>query len=189
MFTPTTFNQNNMPNTFVVSDVWFNRIFSDDKNLSVVDNNENIIDAWNSVVRKEDKVYVLGGLGICDLFHILIRLNGEIHILNNYFNSDEKTFMNELKDAIQRSSDVEIKEKFCFEDNQIVILNELDSVLSYLPLQDWPGKKTGTFCFHGLNTDIDLKEHNITCVAMQWDYKPMNISEIINNIASVSNKL
>ena len=151
-----------MSKIFVISDTWFNRLLVDDPNENVVDNNEHIIQNWNETVKKNDKVYVLGGFGIGDLFHILVRLNGEIHFLDNYFNEEEKGFINELKKCVNQSGDIDFKDKIYFENSQVIVLNKLDAVLSYFPLSDWSGKQTGTYCFHGLNDELDIEEHNIS---------------------------
>jgi calcineurin-like phosphoesterase family protein len=177
-----------MPNIFVVSDTWFNRLREDDQNITVVNNNEFIITNWNEAIGKDDKVYVLGGFGIGDLYHILVRLNGEIHFLNNYFNDDEKSFIKEMKDATEKSSDSNFKNRIFFENNQIEVIKDMDAVLSYLPLEDWPGKNTGTYCFHGLTNKMDLEGHNISCTGEQWDYMPISISEVQDNIQSFTTK-
>lgn len=136
-----------MSKTFVISDTWFNRLLVDDPSVNVVDNNNHIIQNWNETVKKNDKVYVLGGFGIGDLFHILVRLNGEIHFLDNYFNEEEKGFINELKKCVNQSSDIDFKDKIYFESSQIIVLNKSDAVLSYFPLSDWLGKQTGNILF------------------------------------------
>lgn len=178
-----------MPSIFAISDTWFNRLLEDDPNANVVDNNEHIIQCWNEKVNKDDKVYVLGGFGIGDLYHILVRLNGEIHFLANYFNDDEKNFLNTMKEAVEKCSDPEFKSRIFFEYKQITTINELDVVLTYLPLADWPGKSTGTYCFHGLNHTIDIEEHNITCVASEWEFAPVKISDVQQNIETFKNRL
>ena len=122
-----------MPRTFVTSDTWFNRLLEDDPNLNIVDNNERIIENWNDTVGRDDEVYVLGGFGIADLYQVLVRLNGKIHFLNNYFNDDEKGIISDMKKCIISSSDPEFKTRIIFEPNQIVVLNKLDVVLSYFP--------------------------------------------------------
>ena len=178
-----------MPKIFAISDTWFNRLLDNDKNLNVVDNNNNIINNWNDLVDKNDIVYVLGGFGIADMYHILVQLNGKIHFLSSYFNNDEIESMSMLKASVEKSCDIELKERIHFDNKQIVVLNELDAVLSYFPLQDWPGKSTGTYCFHGLNNNMDINEHNITCVAENWDFNPVNIKEIQENILTFNNKI
>lgn len=178
-----------MPSIFAISDTWFNRLLVDDPNENVIDNNDHIINCWNETVNKDDIVYVLGGFGIGDLYHILVRLNGEIHFLNNYFNDDEKNFIINMKDAVEKCSDPEFKKKIYFENKQIMTVNELDSVLTYLPLSDWPGKSTGTYCFHGLDDMMDIEEHNISCEAKEWKFLPVNISNVQKNIETFKDNL
>ena len=178
-----------MPSIFAISDTWFNRLREDDPNVNVVDNNDHIVQCWNETVKKDDKVYVLGGFGIGDLYHILVRLNGEIHFLANYFNDDEKNFLNAMHEAVEKCSDPEFKNRIFFEYKQITTINELDAVLTYLPLSDWPGKSTGTYCFHGLNDTMDIEGHNITCVATEWEFSPVNISDVQKNIETFKNRL
>lgn len=178
-----------MSKIFVISDTWFNRLLVDDPNENVVDNNEHIIQNWNETVKKNDKVYVLGGFGIGDLFHILVRLNGEIHFLDNYFNEEEKGFINELKKCVNQSSDIDFKDKIYFENSQVIVLNKLDAVLSYFPLSDWSGKQTGTYCFHGLNDELGIEEHNISCLGSKWDFVPVCINDVKRNISSFMENL
>ena len=124
-----------MSNIFVISDTWFNRLIEDDPHENVVDRNEQIIQAWNSTIKKNDIVYVLGGFGIGDLYHIVIRLNGKIHFLNNCFNTDEKEFIKNMKESIDMSTDSTIRDRIIFDSNQIVVLSNLDSILSYFHLR------------------------------------------------------
>lgn len=178
-----------MPNIFVVSDTWFNRLLTDDPNRSVIDNNDAIVNTWNKIVGKNDDVYVLGGFGIGDLYCILVRLNGKIHFLDNYFNDDEKTFIGTMKECIECSSDQDFKNRIVFEGKQILVLKEKDAVLSYFPLADWSGRQTGTYCFHGLNNDIDISEHYISCVSKRWENVPVNIDEVKKNIDSINKEV
>lgn len=178
-----------MPNTFIISDTWFNRLLEDNHDLNIIDNNDYIIGNWNSVVKKTDVVYVLGGFGIGDLYHIIVRLNGEIHFLNNYFNDDEKYFMVRMKEAIEKSSDIEFKNKIFFDDSQVIILKDLDSILSYFPLESWTGKSSGTYCFHGLTDTTNLLDHNISCVSKKWEGIPVNVDDVQKNIELFDNEI
>lgn len=173
-----------MQNIFVISDTWFNRLLQDDQNLTVVANNDNIISTWNEHVTKDDVVYVLGGFGIGDLYHILTRLNGEIHFLDNYYSKDERSFMEDMKNAVNHCGDADFQSRIIFEDRQIMVLPEYDAILSYFPLLDWSGKFTGTYCFHGLTGEMCLMEHDISCIAKLWDYIPMNIKSVQGTIVS-----
>lgn len=175
-----------MPSIFAISDTWFNRLLDDDPNENIIDNNDHMIQVWNETVSPGDKVYVLGGFGIGDLYYIITRLNGEIHFLDNYFNKDEKSFISNMKDAVNRSGDAIFKKKNIFERNQILVLPELDVVFSYFPLETWPGKSTGTYCFHGLTESTNLVGHNISCVAKKWEHAPINITNIKEKIGKFS---
>lgn len=171
-----------MPNIFVVSDTWFNRLLDDEPNSNIVENNDKIINTWNKKIGKNDDVYVLGGFGIGDLYCIVARLNGRIHFLDNYFNDDEKEFMDIMRECLEYSSDQELKNRIVFEGKQILVLKDKDAVLSYFPLADWSGRKTGTYCYHGLNNDIDIGEHYISCVSKRWEHIPVNIDAVKKNI-------
>lgn len=166
-----------MVNVFVVSDTWFNRLLTDDKDTNVIEKNNRIIESWNEVVDLNDTVYVLGGFGISDLYNIVVRLNGRICFLDNYFNADEKKFITDMMTAVEKSGDDGLKRRITFESKQILSVDIYDSVFSYYPLSDWGGKKSGTYLFHGLNDNIEMKEHNFSCVYNHWN-KPVNIFEI-----------
>ena len=88
-----------------------------------------------------------------------------------------------MKEFIDMSTDSTIRDRIIFDSNQIVVLSNLDSILSYFPLEDWGGKSTGTYCFHGLNEKTNLLEHNISCVAKKWEYIPVNIIDVQKNIS------
>lgn len=167
-------------NIFVISDIWFNRPIQQD--VDVLTHNENIIKTWNKYVKNEDDVYILGGLGISDLYSNVIKLNGTIHILDNYYVDDEKYFIDTLKDCVNNSINEIIKNKIIFEDKQIVVLNDYDIVLSYFPLSTWIGKKSGTICLHGLTSDTSFQDGNISCFAMKNNFRPINIINIKEKI-------
>ena len=160
-------------NIFVVSDTWFNRPVGDKSNMDVFEFNNELIQIWNKTIRKSDTVYVLGGFGISELFHIVAQLNGNIHFLNNYYINDEKEFFETLKYCVNNTMDSKLKKRIIFEDNQIITLNDEDAILSYFPLNDWYGKDSGTLCFHGFSVLSNLKNGNISCTA-----KIINITEV-----------
>ena len=108
-----------MKHTFITSDIWFNRPTGDMSNTPTSEYNDMIISNWNKIVSKKDTVYILGGLGISDMYHILIKLNGEIHIMNNVFTEDEKYFISILKESIENSIYKKLKNKIIFENSQI----------------------------------------------------------------------
>lgn len=167
---------------FVISDTWFNRPFGEKSGMFVQDYNNEIIKTWNKCVNKHDIVYVLGGFGISELYSIVVQLNGEIHFLNNFITDDEISFKNGLLYSVENSIDKKLKNRIIFEDNQILTLPDNDVVLSYLPLLDWYGKNTGTFCFHGLNVDTNISENRINCNTLKWKFCPVSIEDVKKNI-------
>ena len=166
---------------FVTSDLWFNRPIGDFSHMTNEEYNNMVIDNWNNVVDKKDIVYILGGFGIGDCYDILLRLNGEIHFLNSIFTYSDNIFMDLIKNNVRNSVNVEFTKRIYFENNQILTLPENDCVLSYFPLNDWIGKSSGTFCFHGYTNKHSLKENNVSCKFELWDNSPVNIKEIKNN--------
>ena len=170
-----------MPKIFVISDTWFNRVLNDGPDVDTVDSNESIIFNWNTIVTPDDTVYVLGGVGILDLYNIVIQLKGNIHFLNNVFNPDEKMYIENLKESIDKSGDIGLQERLIFEDDQLVVLSDKDVILTYYPLSVWPGKGVDVFCFHGYTDDMNLEEQNITSTFSKWG-KHIDIDEIKSNI-------
>lgn len=171
-----------MNKIFVISDTWFNRPGGKLEDTTTFQYNDTIIENWNKVVDNKDIVYVLGGLGIADIYPVLIRLNGQIRLLNSFFTKDDKFFRDVLKTSVNLSVDSSVKEKIIFEDDQIVVLPEEDAVLSYLPLSDWLGRHTGTYCFHGLNEDCELSNGLVSCMANHWNFAPICISEVKESV-------
>lgn len=172
-----------MNRIFVTSDTWFNRPVGNLSEYTTNEYNDIIISNWNKVVGKKDIVYILGGLGIGDMYHLLIKLNGEIHILNNFYTKDELYFKDLLKQSVEKSVDSKVKNKIIFEPNQIIPIPQFDSILSYFPLSNWYGCMSGTFCFHGLTSESDLENNLITCMSDCWKNKPIEIIEVKNNIS------
>ena len=143
--------------------------------------NNMVIDNWNKVVGKNDIVYILGGFGIGNCYDIVIKLNGEIHFLNSVFTNSDSIFMNDIKNGVRNSVNKDFSKKIIFESNQIIAIPYIDCVLSYFPLNDWIGKSTDTFCFHGYTNNHCLKENNISCKFDLWGNSPVSIKEIKNN--------
>jgi calcineurin-like phosphoesterase family protein len=163
---------------FVTSDLWFNRPMGDFSHMTNEEYNNMIIHNWNNVVGKNDIVYVLGGFGIGDCYDIVIKLNGEIHFLNSVFTYSDSIFMDAIKNSVVNSINKILVNKIIFENNQILALPNFDCVLSYFPLNDWIGKSTNTFCFHGYTDKHNLKENNVSCKFELWNNSPVRINEI-----------
>lgn len=178
-----------MGKIFVTSDIWFNRPGGKMTETYTWEYNDNIIANWNKTVGKNDDVYILGGIGISDMYQLLIKLNGKIHILNNYFTEDENFFINTLQKSVNLSADKNIKNKIIFEASQIISLPDEDAILSYYPLDEWGGVGTGTFNFHGFTSGSDLERCRISCKMDDWDYKPVNIKDVKNNLNKFKEKV
>jgi hypothetical protein len=89
--------------------------------------------------------------------------------------------MNSIRNSVEHSVNKELIKKIIFENNQILSIPNIDCVLSYFPLNDWCGKSTNTFCFHGYTNKHCLKEKNVSCKFELWNNSPVNIKEIKNN--------
>lgn len=166
---------------FVTSDLWFNRPIGEFSFMTNCEYNNMVIDNWNKVVGKRDIVYILGGFGIGDCYDIVLKLNGEIHFLNSVFTDSDSIFMDLIKNGVRNSVNKELTKRIIFESNQIVTLPDVDCILSYFPLNDWIGKSSNTFCFHGYTNKHSLKENNVSCKFELWDNSPVSINEIKNN--------
>lgn len=172
-------------NIFVTSDIWFNRPIGQFSHMTNEEYNGMMIENWNDKVNNDDVVYILGGFGIGDCYDIVLKLNGEIHFLNSVFNSSDNIFMNLIKESVVNSVNKELNERIIFENNQILALPIEDCILSYFPLNDWAGKSTNTFCFHGYTNNHNLKENNFSCSMQLWDGFPVNIKEIKEGFSKI----
>jgi calcineurin-like phosphoesterase family protein len=176
-------------NIFVTSDIWINRPMGGFSSMTNDEYNNMVIDNWNDIVDKDDVVYILGGFGIGDCYDIILKLNGEIHLLNSIFGKSDAEFMNSLKESVVNSVDVELSKRIIFESNQILVSPKCDCVLSYFPLNDWAGKSTNTFCLHGYTDKHNLNDNNISCKFDMWGGSPINIEDIKNNISKMKKML
>ena len=173
-------------NIFITSDIWFNRPMGQFSHMTNEEYNNMIIDNWNDVINNNDVVYVLGGFGIGDCYDIVLKLKGEIHFLNSAFSYSDSIFRNKIKESVENSVDKNLKKRIFFENNQILTISSVDCVLSYFPLNDWYGKSTNTFCFHGYSNKHNLNENNISCKLSLWNNSPVSITEIKNNLSKIS---
>ncbi len=174
---------------FITSDIWFNRPIGDFSHMTNEEYNNMIIFNWNDNVNENDIVYILGGFGIGNCYDILLKLNGEIHFLNSVFSNSDREFMNNIKECVENSVNKNISKIIVFENNQIITIPNIDGVLSYLPLNDWVGKSTNTYCFHGYTDNHNLNENNISCMINLWNNSPANIYDIKNNLSKLRKML
>lgn len=178
-----------MRKVYVVSDIWFNRPYGQYEGMSSSEYNDMIIENWNTHVEPDGLVYVLGGLGISDLYHLVMKLNGEIHILNNAYTSDEKMFLGRLKDCLEKSYDINLEHRIFIIERQMVELAEEDVILSYYPLSNWGGKDTGTIHIHGYDMNHDFDQRSFSAMCAVHDYRPICVKELVDTVNSVEEKI
>jgi calcineurin-like phosphoesterase family protein len=172
-------------NIFITSDIWFNRPMGQFSYMNNEEYNNMIIDNWNDTVNNNDIVYILGGFGLGACYDIILKLNGEIHFLNSIFSHSDSIFIDNIKESVENSVNKELAKRIIFENNQIITVPNIDCVLSYFPLNDWSGKSTNTFCFHGYTDNHYLKDNNLSCMMDLWDGYPVNVKELKGSFAKI----
>lgn len=170
-------------NIFVISDVWFNRPMGEFSSMTNDEYNNMVIEYWNNSVSNNDIIYVLGGFGIGDCYDIVLKLNGEIHFLNSIYSNTDSCVMDEIKNNVKNSVNKKLQKRIFFESNQILAVPMYDCILSYFPLNDWAGKNTNTFCFHGYTNKHYLNDNNISCKMELWKKSPMNIKDVKTSLS------
>lgn len=135
--------------------------------------NEEMIKKWNSVVKKDDKIYHLGDFGFGSkeqIANVVSKLNGRIFlVLGNHDNHTPQWYR-----------DAGIKEVY---DHPIIIKDFI--VLSHAPQPFICDSRTPYVNFFGHVHDSKMFEtygprHFCACVE-RHDYKPVNIEEIIKH--------
>ncbi|MGL4739418.1 MAG: hypothetical protein ACRC41_01225 [Sarcina sp.] len=110
--------------------------------LNVIEMNEYMIENWNSEVKKNDDVYIIGDIafGKNTLKKYITRLNGKKHlILGNHDN------------VILKKVDRNILEKCFVEITQYKEIkdNGRDVILFHYPIMEWNKKRYGAYHIHG----------------------------------------
>ena len=147
---------------------------------SVNEMNFELIDRWNSVVSDEDMVYVLGNFAWDpESAEIAVKsLHGNIVFLNG-----------EYDNAIEEIIEIMDSESFSFLYNSIEELPELNVVLSYWPLLDWPEKNKGSYSVVGhpdKKYQTNHKTNVINCACDFWNFKPIEITKTLELLTSIS---
>lgn len=168
---------NELDDFFITSDTWFGRdniltIANRIKMFNSIDNmNNSIIKNWNKKVKPTDVVIHLGNFAWDPITasNVLSKLNGNIYFIC----SNDDTSLLKVSNNFDNVNIL---------NNQIVIVNKHDIVLSHYPLAIWPGKDTGTIHIHGHTlyshyTDIRI-ENRINACTDFWGYSPVKLSTI-----------
>lgn len=163
--------------TFVTSNQQFGRpgaIKSYKRPFETVgDMNQALFTAWNSEVSPEDIVYVLGNFAwdpeTAEYF--LRNLNGTIINIDGEFDQ-----------AIDELSETAIGLDIDYFDGILEVFPEENAVLSYWPLLEWPLKSKGSYSIIGYPNKKYKSNHKtktINCCCDFWEYKPVELSRII----------
>ncbi len=114
---------------------------------SIEEMNQGIVDNWNSVVKEDDTVFVLGDLGFCGiekLRHLMSQLKGKIFLIQGNHDSDK--VVNKLYE--------EGLIKDYFKLLEVTIINDEECpnqqlTLCHFPMIDWYNKEKGAWMIHG----------------------------------------
>jgi calcineurin-like phosphoesterase family protein len=148
--------------------------------IDTEDMNVQLVDAWNSVVAEEDIVYVLGNFAWDpETLEVVVKsLNGNIIVLSGEFD-------NAARDVADLMGIIDIDYLY----NAIEEHPEANIVMSYWPLTEWPGKKNGTYSIIGYphkEYKTNHKTRVINCACDLWDFKPVEVSKIVELLSEVS---
>ena len=143
--------------------------------LSVEEMNFNLIKEWNSVVSKEDIVYVLGNFAWDpETAEIVVnQLNGNIIVIPG---EHDKAI-----EELDRMKNNLLNVKFREFDIEYIL--EVGASISYWPLSEWPLKSEGipsVIGYPGKKYKTDHKKNIINCNCDLWDYKPIEINKILS---------
>lgn len=127
---------------------------------------ETLIQNWNSIVQKEDTIYHLGDVFFKDS-SILEQLQGTKYLVLG--NHDHKN----IKDL----------ERFFIICDQIVLDSVNSLVLCHYPLYSWPHQRYGWIHLHGhSHGKAFYDDHAIDVGVDCWDYKPITLEQIKENL-------
>ena len=133
---------------------------------------EYLVKQWNSVVKKQDTVFVLGNFAWDPESgeRLAKLLNGTIYVMPGEWDRAAKD-ISDVSGTTLTYHGVGIKE-----------LLSLKAVLSYWPLTDWPKKKKGFISFIGhpnKKYKSDHKKHIVNTRFDDWDFKPIEVSKLV----------
>lgn len=131
---------------------------------TIEDMNEGIISNWNSVIKDDDIVYVLGDLGFCGmdkLRPLISQLKGRIRLIQGNHDSDK--VVNKLLDE----GLIEGISTLCY----ITIVGDeecpnQDLTLCHFPMIDWYNKERGAWMVHGHQHQLP---ETLSCSVKHWD--------------------
>lgn len=147
------------------------------RGISIEEHNENLIESWNSIVRKGDVCYILGDEVLGDReegYRYLSRLNGSLHLIKGNHTQLRQQWQ---KDLFQSISDIKkISVEIGRERKQQIIM-------CHFPIYEWENMQHGSWHLFGhvhggyktlrgksLNVGIDTRDNK--------DMKPWSLEEV-----------
>lgn len=190
---------NSNQNLFFTSDLHFghrnvikfcNRPFADEKEM-----NSKLIENWNSIVTNDDIVFVLGDIFWFNDSHnikkVLKQLNGkQIYILPG--NHDDFNSYHRVDDPrIVLCEDIVVL--WLESENNIWNKKIIEIWMSHYPMMTWPHRENGSIQLFGhihsqidktigVDQDLPLHYNQLDVGCDRWNWKPININQIINLI-------
>lgn len=147
---------------------------------------EALINNWNSVVKEDDTVFVLGDMGFCGydkLEPLMSQLNGKKYLIQGNHDSDKIVF---------RLYEANIIEGY-YKIHEVTIIGDEECpdqqlTLCHFPMIDWPNKERGAWMVHGHQHQLP---ETPSCSVMHWDVgvdknnlKPVSFEQLKINITT-----
>lgn len=151
---------------------------------SLEEMHEAIINNWNSVIKDDDDVFLLGDMGFCGynkLQPLIGQLKGKIHLVQGNHDEDKVVYKLYDYDNIYSVCDV----------IQVTIVGDEECpnqelTLCHYPWTDWPNKERGAWMVHGHQHQLP---HTKSCSIVHWDVGldkngmfPINFEQLKINI-------
>lgn len=148
--------------------------------------NQALINNWNSVVKEDDTVFVLGDMGFCGydkLEPLMSQLNGKKYLIQGNHDSDKIVF---------RLYEANIIEGY-YKMHEVTIIGDEECpdqqlTLCHFPMIDWPNKERGAWMVHGHQHQLP---ETPSCSVMHWDVgvdknnlKPVSFEQLKINITT-----
>lgn len=148
--------------------------------------NQALINNWNSVVKEDDTVFVLGDMGFCGydkLEPLISQLNGKKYLIQGNHDSDKIVF---------RLYEANIIEGY-YKMHEVTIIGDEECpdqqlTLCHFPMIDWPNKERGAWMVHGHQHQLP---ETPSCSVMHWDVgvdknnlKPVSFEQLKINITT-----
>ena len=131
---------------------------------TVEEMNQAVIDNWNSVVKDDDVVFVLGDIGFCGMERLrplVSQLKGKIYLIQGNHDSDN------VAEALYREGYIVNYSRLEF----ITIIEDeecpnQDLTLCHFPMIDWYNKEKGSWMIHGHQHQLP---ETPSCSVKHWD--------------------